>query len=349
MFSTSLITVCLAGAATAFTPPGFQPSSTNDLAVAFNNMPAMNGVNLPQAATVNPPTIGTSMKLAGTYTLLMVDPDIPPAQAGGPTTELLHWMQTDMVSSSEQTTIGGMKVYEMTVPTNVSALASYIAPNPPNKAPTSHRYVQMLLNTTNLSASKNLTTLMKEAASRGNFNAVQVLKANGLTVLMGNSFNVTNAAALTRRAIFAMNNGTGEGAASASGVAGATGATGTTKAGTQPTSSKAGAEPTTASKAAPGGNGQTGTLTLDALLSTAAPGAAGNATARATAQTTEAPAATKATGPINSATLTFDALISTGGNQKPTAGARTNGAGGSPDAAPWLAIAGAVVAAIFVM
>ncbi|RDW89112.1 hypothetical protein BP6252_01144 [Coleophoma cylindrospora] len=342
MFSTSLITVCLAGAATAFTPPGFQPSSTNDLAVAFNNMAAMNGVNLPQAATVNPPTIGTSMKLAGTYTLLMVDADIPPAQAGGPTTELLHWMQTDMVSASEQTTIGGMKVYEMTVPTNVSALASYIAPNPPNKAPTSHRYIQMLLNTTDLSASMNLTTLMKEAASRGNFNAEQLVKANGLTVLMGNSFNVTNAAALSRRAIFAMNNSTGEeGAASASGVAGATGATGTTK---------AGAEPTSASKAAPGGTGQTGTLTLDALLSTAAPGAAGNATARATAPTTEAPAPTKATGPINSATLTFDVLISTGGNQKPTAGARSsNGAGGSPDAAPWLAITGAVVAAIFVM
>lgn len=49
MFSSFLITVCLAGAATAFTPAGFQPSSTNDLAVVFGNTAAMNGVNMPQA------------------------------------------------------------------------------------------------------------------------------------------------------------------------------------------------------------------------------------------------------------------------------------------------------------
>lgn len=262
------------------------------------------------------------MKLSGTYTLLMVDADIPPAQAGGPTTELLHWMQTDMVSASTQTTIGGMKVYEMTNPNNVSALATYISPNPPNVAPTSHRYVQMLLNTTNLSASKNLTTLMKEAASRGNFNAADVVKANGLTVLMGNSFNVTNAAALGSTGSTSASNSTGQGVAASSGAS---------------------------ARATGSGTGQTGTLTLDALLSTAAPGAATNVTAKTTI-TTAAPTTVKATEPINSATLTFDALISTGGAQA-SALARTgaSNAVGSPDAAPWFAGVGALAAAIFML
>lgn len=51
MLSTSLITVALAGAATAMTPPGFIPASSMDLAVGFNNgaIAATNGVNLPQA------------------------------------------------------------------------------------------------------------------------------------------------------------------------------------------------------------------------------------------------------------------------------------------------------------
>lgn len=122
---------------------------------------------------------------------MMVDPDIPPQTVGGPTTELLHWMQAGLVSANTTTTIGGVKVFELINPGNTSALASYIQPSPPNKAPLSHRYTQMLLNTTGNSSV--LSTLSKFAATRQNFSAVNVVQSAGLTVLAGNSFNVTAA------------------------------------------------------------------------------------------------------------------------------------------------------------
>jgi hypothetical protein len=49
MFSKILITVSLAGAVAAFTPPGFEPASSNNLAVAFGNVLAVNGVDIPKA------------------------------------------------------------------------------------------------------------------------------------------------------------------------------------------------------------------------------------------------------------------------------------------------------------
>ncbi|TVY91211.1 hypothetical protein LAWI1_G002291 [Lachnellula willkommii] len=93
MRSSTSITLALVGITTAFTPVGFQPASTNNLTVAFGNTLAVNGVNLPKAETQTAPTIGTSQPLVGSYTLMMVDPDIPPQTAGGATSELLHWMQ----------------------------------------------------------------------------------------------------------------------------------------------------------------------------------------------------------------------------------------------------------------
>lgn len=50
--SSFIIAVAFAGAATAFTPVGFQPASTNNLTVAFGNTLAMNGVNLPKAGSL---------------------------------------------------------------------------------------------------------------------------------------------------------------------------------------------------------------------------------------------------------------------------------------------------------
>ncbi|TVY41697.1 hypothetical protein LSUB1_G003164 [Lachnellula subtilissima] len=199
MQSSPSIILALAGVATAFTPAGFQPASTNNLTVAFGNTLAINGVNLPQAA----PTIGTSQPLVGSYTLMMVDPDIPPQIVGGATSELLHWMQPGLVSANTSTTIGGLKVYELINPTNVSAIATYLGPSPPNKSPTTHRYTQLLLNTTGNSTA--LATLTKAGATRTNFNAVDVVKNAGLTVLFGNYFNVS---ASTNTTVSGMGNGT---------------------------------------------------------------------------------------------------------------------------------------------
>lgn len=44
-----VIAVALAGAATAATPPGFQPSSNADLIVAFGNTLALNGKMMTKA------------------------------------------------------------------------------------------------------------------------------------------------------------------------------------------------------------------------------------------------------------------------------------------------------------
>jgi hypothetical protein len=48
MASFLLITACIAGAATAFTPTGFVPASTNNLTVAYGSVLAIDGTNIPK-------------------------------------------------------------------------------------------------------------------------------------------------------------------------------------------------------------------------------------------------------------------------------------------------------------
>jgi hypothetical protein len=52
IMKSSFITVALAGAVTAFTPPGFEPASSQNLTVAFGSVLAVNGVNLPMAGAL---------------------------------------------------------------------------------------------------------------------------------------------------------------------------------------------------------------------------------------------------------------------------------------------------------
>lgn len=122
---------------------------------------------------------------------MMVDPDIPPQTAGSPTGELLHWMQSGLVSANNATFIGGVQMFELINPTNTAALATYIQPSPPNKSPTTHRYTQLLFNTTGNSSA--LTQLSTFAKTRIPFSAENVVQSTGLNVLFGNSFDVTNA------------------------------------------------------------------------------------------------------------------------------------------------------------
>jgi len=119
---------------------------------------------------------------------MMVDPDLPPSP--GSTNELLHWMQTGLTSANTSTTIRGFQVFELVNTGNESALASYIKPSPPNEAPHTHRYTQMLLNITGNGSALN--ALKGFSSSRTNFSAANVVKSAGLTILAGNSFNVTN-------------------------------------------------------------------------------------------------------------------------------------------------------------
>jgi phosphatidylethanolamine-binding protein (PEBP) family uncharacterized protein len=167
--------------------------------------------------TAQPPTVGTTNKLAGTYTILMVDPDIPSSSGTGPTSQFLHWVQSDLVSSDTTTTISGQKVYTLVNAKNTTAFAAYLQPNPPNKAPTTHRYTQLLFNTTGASAATALKSLQTAAKSRGNFSTAEVVKSAGLVVLMGNSFDV----AFGDKGI--NSTGTGAGSGSSSGTSGGKG------------------------------------------------------------------------------------------------------------------------------
>jgi phosphatidylethanolamine-binding protein (PEBP) family uncharacterized protein len=177
--------------------------------------------------TAQPPTIGTTTKLTGTYAVLMVDPDIPSSSGTGPTSQFLHWVQSDLVSSDTTTTISGEKIYTLVNAKNTTAFAPYLQPNPPNKAPTTHRYTQLLFNTTGGSAATALKSLQTAAKTRGNFSTAEVVKSAGLVVLMGNSFDV----AFADKGI----NSTGAGAGSSSGTNGGKG-NGTTTSGSNNTS-----------------------------------------------------------------------------------------------------------------
>ncbi|QSZ37779.1 hypothetical protein DSL72_008878 [Monilinia vaccinii-corymbosi] len=139
----SLFAVALAGRASAFTPPGFEPASNKNLTVAYASKLAINGIQVLRADAANAPILGTTTRMKGTYTVMMVDPDVPSSKAGGNTTEFLHWMQSDLTSANETITIDGQKFYELINGKNTSAFAKYLPPNPPNIAPTTHRYTQL--------------------------------------------------------------------------------------------------------------------------------------------------------------------------------------------------------------
>lgn len=118
---------------------------------------------------------------------MMVDYDIP----GG--SRLLHWMQPGFRSAATTTTLAGQTVHALV--TNATAFATYNPPNPPNRAPTTHRYVQMLLNTTGITSAN--TVLAQAALNRSAFDPAAVVAKAGVTVVAGNWFNVTNANATT--------------------------------------------------------------------------------------------------------------------------------------------------------
>lgn len=276
----SSLTVLAMGSTLALgaTPSGFSPASKSDLIVDYSVGAAMNGVVMPQAAVSSQPTIATKQALNGTsYAVIMVDLDIP--TNNGSTSTFLHWMQTNLVQSSStatlNTTNGLQTAHRLAVSAsgNTSALVAYTPPSPPNKAPVSHRYTQILVDTSSATAA-DMAVLSSAAASRVGFSAASVLSRANLLgkVVAGNFYNVTNSAALASSGSSASNSTTGTTTAKAS----------TTKA--------AGAKTTAGATAA----------AATTLASGAAGVAAATATAGAKSNTTTASNAT-ASGVVTSA------------------------------------------------
>ncbi|CAG8971981.1 hypothetical protein HYALB_00003319 [Hymenoscyphus albidus] len=192
MLSSYIVALAMAGAVNAATPAGFEPAATADLFVAFGQKAAVNGVLIPRADTARIPVIGTKEKLVGTYAIIMTDPDIPGAPADGKTGQFLHWLQTDLVSAETATTIGGQQIFLLT--NSTAPAAAYVQPSPPNRVPVSHRYVELLINTTGSSVA---TTMLNAAGkTRTGFSALQVVNQAAAQVIAGNFFNVTNEQAL---------------------------------------------------------------------------------------------------------------------------------------------------------
>ncbi|TRX89082.1 hypothetical protein FHL15_009999 [Xylaria flabelliformis] len=202
MLSKFLITLAAsASSALAATPAGFEPGSQTSLLVTFGNVAAQDGVVVAKDITQTAPTIATQSKLDGTsFAVLMIDLDIP-TDSPPQTNTLLHWMQTGLTQSSSavslNTTSGSKSAFVFSIPGD-AAFAPYLGPAPPARIPLSHRYTQIIVDTSDVTDA-GLSALKAAAANRMGFNAESVLTSAGLVdqVVAGNFFNVTNPGPVT--------------------------------------------------------------------------------------------------------------------------------------------------------
>lgn len=131
---------------------------------------------------------------ASSLAIMMVDLDIPTSTQ--PTT-FLHWLQTDLVASTTPETImtstGNLQGFGVNLANNTAAIVNYTQPSPPAQNPLSHRYTQLLIDTSAITPA-GLTALQTAAQSRVNFNINTTLQQAGLSqnVISWNFFNVTN-------------------------------------------------------------------------------------------------------------------------------------------------------------
>jgi phosphatidylethanolamine-binding protein (PEBP) family uncharacterized protein len=152
--------------------------------------------NVRRLVTATQPRVGTTSRLTGTsYAVIMIDLDIPTNTSK--TNTLLHWMQTGLTPATSatmlNTTSGQNMVFLLQNSTKTAPAAPYIAPGPPAQNPLSHRYTQILIDTSGLTT-QSTSALETAAKTRLGFEAMTVLMQAGLDskVVAGNSFNVTN-------------------------------------------------------------------------------------------------------------------------------------------------------------
>ncbi|KAF2168721.1 hypothetical protein M409DRAFT_20739 [Zasmidium cellare ATCC 36951] len=127
----------------AETPPNFQPSTDNRLAVAYNSTTVTPNQLFQPAAIANAPTVSYNRTLQGPYMIAMFDLSITYADFAGPTTDLvpglgtntttyLHWLRTN-VTQTPGAVLGG----------SANDTAAYVSPAPPaTDAP--HTYILYL-------------------------------------------------------------------------------------------------------------------------------------------------------------------------------------------------------------
>ncbi|KAL1898388.1 hypothetical protein Cpir12675_001933 [Ceratocystis pirilliformis] len=183
-------------ASLAASPSGFLPSSINPLIVAYGKNTVVDGVVMTQNETQTAPTLATSSHLQGTFSIFMIDSNVPSNTTSSGTTTLLHWALTGLSSSNASTNLNGKPAHILKPASNSTApLAKYIGPAPPARVPLSHQYTLILVNDTSLTSS-NRKRLQKAAGTRLGFDAPTVLGATSLSLdtVAASYFNVTNSA-----------------------------------------------------------------------------------------------------------------------------------------------------------
>lgn len=141
----------------------------------------------------------------------MIDLDIPTASP--PQTDtLLHWLQTGltppdfptMITTSAGIIMAYLLEVNNTTPTS-EPIVPYFGPNPPARVPLTHRYTQLLVDTSEVTA-EGVEVLRAAAGTLRGFDAAAVLEEAGLggRVVAGNWFTVTNGGG-------SVGNGTGNG------------------------------------------------------------------------------------------------------------------------------------------
>lgn len=197
----------------------------------------------------------------------MIDLDIPtnnPPQ----TNTLLHWMQTGLTPATAATALnssaGNAQAFALQTG-QTAAFATYLQPNPPAKVPLSHRYTQILVDTTGVQQTA-LDSLKNAAQNRQGFKAQDVLTQAGLQnkVVAGNFYNVTNAGP----AAAASNSSSSGGSSSGSGSGSSSGSNSTSgRGGGSGSGSSSGTGSTTGSGTNSGTNGtRPGTSTNGAVV-----------------------------------------------------------------------------------
>ncbi len=126
----------------------------------------------------------------------MIDLDIPTNNPPA-TDTLLHWMQTGLTPATTATRLttqtGELSVFLLENTTQTPPVLAYFGPGPPARIPLSHRYTQILVDTSDID-DEDLQVLRTAAATIRGFNAQTVLEQADLEdeVVAGNFFNVTN-------------------------------------------------------------------------------------------------------------------------------------------------------------
>lgn len=103
--------------------------------------------------------------------------------------KFLHWAQTGLTTSATSMTVSGTTFYPLENTKKVTALQSYLMPNPP--AGPAHRYTQYLMVTTNMSDLVVSQTVATAISSRVGLNVSQLFSETGRTLMASNWWNTS--------------------------------------------------------------------------------------------------------------------------------------------------------------